>query len=268
MIRPPHNTPLRRRAGFTLVELLVVIAIISVLVSLLIPSLRTAREAAHATTCRSNMRQIAVALTFYLGDNNNRTPPYVGFGSDAPKTYPDTTYNTYRRLWTHTAWFKSGPWRGWMRDGDGFLAPYQGTSENTEDNIPHCPSVRNGEPITVEYNGVATSEIAERSRTLGINPYASATVDENEPGWRPNWPPLDGRYVAATEKMAKLIIFSDVSGGHEAYTEGPRNRPDPSALEGHTPIERHNGRFNALFFDGSAIAVTRAEYYTEEFYLR
>ena len=67
-----------KRAGFTLVELLVVIAIIGVLVSLLLPAVNAAREAARRTQCKNNLRNLTLA--FITHENTHRTFPSSGWG--------------------------------------------------------------------------------------------------------------------------------------------------------------------------------------------
>lgn len=62
------------KKGFTLIELLVVIAIIAILAAILFPVFAQAKEAAKKVQCLSNGRQIGLALTMYLTDNDDRYP--------------------------------------------------------------------------------------------------------------------------------------------------------------------------------------------------
>jgi prepilin-type N-terminal cleavage/methylation domain-containing protein/prepilin-type processing-associated H-X9-DG protein len=68
--------PTSRRA-FTIIELLLTIAIIGILIALTLPSIQAAREAGRRLTCRSNLRQIGVALQHYQSVLNSFPPAVI-----------------------------------------------------------------------------------------------------------------------------------------------------------------------------------------------
>ncbi|MEP0843942.1 MAG: type II secretion system protein [Phycisphaerae bacterium] len=65
----------RRRAGFTLIEVLVVVAIIALLVAILLPSLKAAKEQAKRVDCASNLHQIGLAVMMYANAHKENLPP-------------------------------------------------------------------------------------------------------------------------------------------------------------------------------------------------
>ncbi len=62
----------RQKRAFTLIELLVVIAIIAILMGVLMPALRAARELARSSNCMANQRSLVFAYTMYAGDHDGR----------------------------------------------------------------------------------------------------------------------------------------------------------------------------------------------------
>lgn len=60
--------------GFTLIELLVVIAIIAVLLAIIMPTMRKVKEVARETLCKSNLKNVGLAVAMYLDDNERKIP--------------------------------------------------------------------------------------------------------------------------------------------------------------------------------------------------
>ena len=95
----PANGPLRRLA-FTLIELLVVVGIISLLISILTPSLSRARQQAKATVCLTRLSEFMKGLTAYAGDNHFLLPPMM-YDVSVPGSVPPSS-EPVRHGWAET----------------------------------------------------------------------------------------------------------------------------------------------------------------------
>ena len=121
-----------RKRGFTLVELLVVISIIAVLVSILLPALNKAREAATGAVCLANQHQLGLAWFMYADDNEGWLVGGNNWGWDSRpwnweySPIPDGAWNT-AGYYDNVIGMKEGIRRGAM-------FPYTQTVE-----VYHCP---------------------------------------------------------------------------------------------------------------------------------
>jgi prepilin-type N-terminal cleavage/methylation domain-containing protein/prepilin-type processing-associated H-X9-DG protein len=120
-----------RRRGFTLIELLVVIAIIAVLISLLLPAVQSAREAARRIQCVNNLKQLGLAVMNYESANSALPPQQTGIwlGNAQPTSY--TSWGVTARL---TPFMEAGP----MYNAMNFTLKYSDATNTTVSYLQIC----------------------------------------------------------------------------------------------------------------------------------
>jgi len=187
---------MKKNRAFTLIELLVVIAIIALLLSILLPSLKLAKDIAKRTICLSHIHSLGVAWVVYAEENDER----ICNAKTARIT--ETSSNPRKFQMTLTSYHNEPSWVGWFgepRDSDnnfiidevarqacvklGSLYPYNETLD-----IYVCPSVVKKETrvfaIVDAMNGHDQNEFADlvvRKRTeLKVPGNRLVFVDE---GW-------------------------------------------------------------------------------------
>lgn len=129
---------MRRSKSFTLIELLVVVAIIGLLISILLPTLRAARERAKTTVCLANQKTLANCAVQYAAEHRDAIVSAQTNSSgwiDWPKK-PDGRYLTTQELARAD---NVNPHKRGVRDGK--LFPYALTED-----VYHCPSDRRNTP--------------------------------------------------------------------------------------------------------------------------
>jgi prepilin-type N-terminal cleavage/methylation domain-containing protein/prepilin-type processing-associated H-X9-DG protein len=266
----------RTRPAFTLIELLVVVAIIALLVSILLPMLSGARQAAQGTKCQAQLHVLGQGLAIYASEFRDVLPP-GRLPKDPTSSCAPTAQiaggRKYRPTFVAMMSVAVGvpPFadpKGCKNHTDRFGEP--GDMQNYSYSMYYCPT-------TPDWTDERNGSYGYNYQFLGN----SRLTAESIPDSYRNWPvPMaqirrPGQTVAAGDCMGTAASFPRVQ--RETYVDDSRDafrfgnegfnldppRLDPvagemaSAPEHRTAIDpRHRGKGNVLWVDGHADAQT------------
>ncbi|MCM8526209.1 MAG: DUF1559 domain-containing protein [Lentisphaeraceae bacterium] len=231
------------KRSFTLIELLVVVAIIGILSSILMPSLSKAREASKAAVCKSNMKQLGIALQMYGEGTDVIVPGGMNFDMIPPKyNYPAQD---------KTAYYSDPPMLGQYAGNDV-------TTNNVWNHIQGRQPRRDSAFICPSATDEVTFGNPPYNTRIAINLRISAYV--NDPS---KWANI--LKFGQILDPAKVALFVDHKGArfHPGYGQVPptygNNQPLPAAdgnwsfgveSSNYNWVKRHQEGTNVGFIDG------------------
>jgi len=215
-----------RRKAFSLVELLVVMAVLAVLISIMLPSLQTARGQARSMLCLTKLRELGTAAFMYAG-NNNEYYPLAYDMKFSGSTFTSCVWDfTTVKDW-HTLEVTVTP--GLLWEGDTIAEVQQCPAYDGEDNWLGDPYT--GYNYNTSYIGHGTGEaIATPAKTSDVQRPADCALFG------------DGEYAGGANKFMRAPWPNDADAGFIGRAAG-------------TQGYRHLGSTNVAWCDGSSRAV-------------
>jgi len=214
-------TAIRRRA-FTLIELIIVVAIISILTTILAPSLIGVKEFARSTSCMSNLHDLSVGMSVYHQENDDKFWPYL------LKDWPKQGKRCY--------------WWGTDADPvDPLASPYMKTVDGMLEML-WCPSMPWGSYVPQGWY------VSQPTTTYGYNAYS---LDRGLSG-------QDTTSLSDIPSTSGLFVFNDAAmfwrpGGKGLFQNSTYLEPVTGNFKQQpTSHFRHSGKTNALTADGHA----------------
>jgi prepilin-type N-terminal cleavage/methylation domain-containing protein/prepilin-type processing-associated H-X9-DG protein len=237
----------RRCKGFTLVELLVVIGIIAVLIAILLPALRKARQSAVTAACLSNLRQIGIAFHIYA-DETHGWLPSAGPNHDFRLAPGALALSWPERLALARAVKMDLPkgW-SWYDTGGSRYYPISGK----EPSIFVCPGWSRG----ADERGRDTAN----ARGYGMMGTMGLVPDQKDPTGQHLLAPFTKLQKLRRDRILLFDGYHTVQGAMNQYyvmaNKAPFKASDGSVVTGTTQYGiylRHNGAANYLYSDWHA----------------
>lgn len=220
------------RRGFTLIELLVVIAILAILAAILFPVFARAREAARKTSCVSNLRQLGLAITMYVQDNEGYPTMSSPPGTTPRTRWPDYIYP-------------------YVKNEAMFRAP-SASLDIFGKQFAHDPRERYG-GYGYNYQYLGNSRFPFTVPDASVQAPASTIVIADTNGVRRDDNTVGGGQYTIDPPLPSLRGSGKASGFYGIGGECGSGSPGPGAWGCRsTPAERHNGQVNVAFADGHA----------------
>ena len=236
--KPTGTTP----TGTTLIEMLVVVAIVGVLVSLLLPAVQAAREAARQVSCKNNLRQIGLALHTY--HDVHKTLPTGCIEWRSWRSPPSNRQYAWSALLLPFVEQKS------LYSSIDFTLPFD-SLRNAEAararlNIYECPTADNRNLVRgqTDYGGLFGELMIDREQDDGV------FLNERSI-----------RFLEVSDGLTHTLAVSEDVGGPDSEWINGRNVfvqsggiNDPNAWIGDNEIRsRHGAGAMVLFVDGRTL---------------
>ena len=252
-----HERAAAGRGAFTLIELLVVIAIIAILASLLLPVLARAKAKARETACKSNLRQLGLALNLHVVDNNY----YPVYNVDPSVSLDNQFWHQALKPYTDSAWtnklYRCADYQGLTIDGNEDGAPLGSYGYNAN-GVKFTPSELGlGGGLTKvsleeQIEGLL-GDMLRISDTRVRAPSDMIALGDATLVWTP---------AALARALYATDTTKDTYDGMALVDINSRNgveRPNYAGSQGviQATLRRHNGRYNIVFCDAHVEAIHR-----------
>ncbi len=267
-----EDMAMQKQKAFTLIELLVVIAIIALLLSILMPALRTVKAKGRAIVCLAHMRQAGFGFGLYEVDHDGKI--VIAYNAAGNNGFPANTNAAYR-----VSWWSSMVWYNYVPNNKMLFCPsYRGELLFGVFDSQRL-LVERGGPFSVDQREGTIGNLITAGAVNGKSPLSYPTQVPSVDGFVADGPirlneyvKTPGSEIVLMDSAAHDSLWADWPNWEEWTSMTTKYADLPGSVEHanlwiyHEWVEnlkpgskfglstRHGWRTNALYFDGHAVS--------------